>query len=80
MAEAPSDLQPAESGRRVDLSADGGTLAFSAAGAERVTRLYARRLDQFEVTPLRDTEGAINGPFLSPDEPELGRPNESGTS
>jgi eukaryotic-like serine/threonine-protein kinase len=47
------------------LTPDGRTLFF--VGSEGgVRRLYARRIDQWEATPIRGTEGAER-PFLSPD-------------
>jgi len=49
----------------VVLSPDGKTLFFVGSDGG-VTRLYARRIDQWEATPIRGTEGAER-PFLSPD-------------
>ncbi len=47
------------------LSPDGSTLVF--VGSENgTTRLYARRLDQWDAVPIRGTEGAER-PFFSPD-------------
>ena len=52
--------------RVVALSADGSRLAYTAN-----QRLYVRRMDQLEATPIRGTEGAPaaagRGPFFSPD-------------
>ncbi len=47
------------------ISPDGSRLAFVGVSAN-VKRLYLRRLDQLEVTPLAGTEDA-NSPFFSPD-------------
>jgi len=49
----------------IALSPDGSTLVF-AAGRNDSVRLYARRLDSFEVRPLPGTEGG-DSPFFSPD-------------
>jgi Tol biopolymer transport system component len=47
------------------ISADGKRLAYVAAESG-VAHLYTRRLDQFEVIPIPDSEGALF-PFFSPD-------------
>src|SRR5439155_25740561 len=49
----------------IDMSRDGRLLAF-AAQKDGVTRLYIRRLDQLQATPLAGTEGG-SGLFFSPD-------------
>jgi len=48
------------------LAPDGGALVFSASDSTHVSRLFLRRLDQFELVPLEGTEEAIF-PFWSPD-------------
>jgi serine/threonine-protein kinase len=53
-------------GPAVILSPDGGRLVFVSQGADRVPRLFTRRLDQPMATPLAKTEGAYT-PFFSPD-------------
>jgi len=58
-------------GGSVSLSPDGTTLAFVGVGAgDGVRRVYQRRLDQFEITPVRGTETA-NWCLFSPDGREL---------
>jgi serine/threonine-protein kinase len=47
------------------ISPDGRSLVYVAGGTAR-PRLYVRRLDRFEATPLAGTEGAFS-PFYSPD-------------
>ena len=47
------------------MSPDGQTLAFTARSSE-TSRLYVRRLDEWEPRVISDTEGAKN-PFFSPD-------------
>ncbi len=62
-----ADVTMAAMGSNVVLSPDGRVLAFagSAAPGER-PRLFVRRLDQLEASPLAGTEGARH-PFFSPD-------------
>ena len=48
------------------LSPDGSSLAFAAASADGVNRLYLRKRDDPEVKPLAGTEGAVD-PAFSPD-------------
>jgi serine/threonine-protein kinase len=62
---APVELS-ALFGTALALSPDGQTLAFVATDANRITRLYVRRLDELEATELTGTEGALS-PFFSPD-------------
>jgi Tol biopolymer transport system component len=50
----------------VALSADGSTLAFIAASADGIERLYVKKRDDPEVKPLAGTEGAMD-PAFSPD-------------
>jgi len=58
-------------GASVSLSPNGSTLAFISVGAgDGVRRVYQRRLDQFEITPVRGTESAVSCVF-SPDGREL---------
>ena len=64
--ELPTGVRPSGVGMRVVLSPDGQTLVFSATDAEGQSRLYVRRMGQFEVTAVRNTEGGSR-PFLSPD-------------
>ena len=55
-----------EVGTDVVLSLDGTRLVFVSRGADGVTRLNTRRLDQTVSTELPGTDGA-RGPFVSPD-------------
>jgi serine/threonine protein kinase/Tol biopolymer transport system component len=58
-------------GASVCLSPNGSTIAFVGVGAgDGVRRVYQRRLDQFEITPVRGTETASSCAF-SPDGREL---------
>src|SRR5690242_6380108 len=57
-------------GGRIALSADGRALAYIGP-AEGGTRLWLRRMDQVEATPIAGTEGASN-PFFSPDGNRVG--------
>jgi len=52
-------------------SADGQTLVYRGLGADGVPRLYRRGMDEFESTPINDTENA-SVPFLSPGDRWLG--------
>jgi Tol biopolymer transport system component len=66
-------------GASVSLSPDGSTLAFIGVGArDGIRRVYQRRLDQFEITPVRGTQSAVSCAF-SPDGREL-LVNDSDTS
>jgi hypothetical protein len=49
------------------ISPDGRNLAFLATGADNVSRLWVRSLENLESRPLEGTEGAINFPFWSLD-------------
>jgi hypothetical protein len=49
------------------ISPDGRNLAFLATGADNVSRLWVRSLENLESRPLQGTEGAVNFPFWSPD-------------
>ena len=49
------------------LSPDGRRIAFEAAGPDGRAVLWVRSLDALEARPLAGTEGAIAGPFWSPD-------------
>jgi serine/threonine protein kinase len=49
------------------ISPDGRSLAFLATGADNVSRLWVRSLENLESRPLQGTESAINFPFWSPD-------------
>jgi Tol biopolymer transport system component len=62
---APDTPISAYGAHRVVLSPDGSHLVF---GAEQggTPRLYMRSLDKLDVTPIRDSEGAVS-PFFSPD-------------
>ena len=57
-------------GARIALSPDGRALAYSGP-AEGGTRLWLRRIDQLDATPIAGTEGASN-PFFSPDGSRVG--------
>jgi eukaryotic-like serine/threonine-protein kinase len=65
-------LQPpnAAGGARIALSADGRALAYIGP-AEGGTRLWVRRMDQLDATPIAGTDGASN-PFFSPDGNRVG--------
>jgi serine/threonine-protein kinase len=63
--------QPAVSGGgRLALSPDGRSLVYSGPG-EGGSRLWLRRLDQLDATPIAGTEGA-SSPFFSPDGQRIG--------
>ena len=47
------------------ISPDGSAIVYAAAGDDRKTQLYLRRLEAFESTPITGTEGATS-PFFSP--------------
>ena len=66
----PSAGLSLSAGNVLAISPDARTLVFRATGAG-ASQLYRRRLDQFGVTPIRDTEGGAN-PFFSPDGEWLG--------
>jgi len=53
-------------GHRLALSPDGSRLALTLRGTDGKVRLYTRRLDQNQVTPLTGTDDA-SLPFFSPD-------------
>jgi Tol biopolymer transport system component len=57
--------------RRLALSPDGQRLAFTAAGPDRIIRLWVRRLDALTAQRLEGTEGAVY-PFWSPDSQYIG--------
>ncbi len=57
--------------RRLALSPDGQRLAFTAAGPDRIIRLWVRRLDALTAQRLEGTEGAVY-PFWSPDSRYIG--------
>ena len=65
-------LQPpvAAGGARIALSPDGRALVYVGPG-EGGSRLWLRRLDQLDATPVSGTEGASN-PFFSPDGQRIG--------
>jgi Tol biopolymer transport system component len=54
----------------LDISPDGGTLVYVGSSAGTI-RLFARKLDSFDVQPLMGTEGALH-PFFSPDGRSVG--------
>jgi Tol biopolymer transport system component len=62
---------------RFALSPDGHTIAFVARGADRVPRIYLRRIDSAEAQPLAGTEQGDN-PFWSPDSRALGFSRDGG--
>jgi Tol biopolymer transport system component len=49
------------------ISPDGRNLAFLAAGADNVSRLWIRSLEKLEPRPFEGTEGAVNFVFWSPE-------------
>ena len=55
----------------IALSPDGTKLAYIARVEENRTQLYFRNLDQFEGSPLPETDGAVM-PFFSPDGTSIG--------
>jgi serine/threonine-protein kinase len=57
-------------GARIALSPDGRALVYSGPG-EGGTRLWLRRIDQLDATPIAGTEGAAS-PFFSPDGQRIG--------
>jgi Tol biopolymer transport system component len=58
---------------RFTVSPDGRWIAFTAAGADGVRRLWVRAVDSLEMHPLRGTEGADpSPPFWSPDSRFIG--------
>jgi len=57
-------------GARIALSPDGRALVYSGPG-DGGTRLWLRRLDQLDATPIAGTEGAAS-PFFSPDGQRVG--------
>jgi eukaryotic-like serine/threonine-protein kinase len=65
-------LQPPapSGGGRIALSPDGRALVYSGPG-EGGTRLWLRRLDQLDATPIAGTEAA-SSPFFSPDGQRIG--------
>jgi serine/threonine-protein kinase len=65
-------LQPplGAGGARIALSPDGRALVYSGPG-EGGTRLWLRRIDQLDATPIGGTEGA-GTPFFSPDGQRIG--------
>ncbi len=65
-------LQPPNpaGGARIALSPDGRAMAYIGP-AESGTRLWLRRIDQLDATPIAGTEGASN-PFFSPDGRRVG--------
>jgi eukaryotic-like serine/threonine-protein kinase len=69
---ASQALQPpnASGGARIALSDDGRALAYIGP-AEGGTRLWLRRIDQLDATPIAGTEGASH-PFFSPDGSRVG--------
>jgi Tol biopolymer transport system component len=53
-------------GTHIAVAPDGRQVAFVAAAAGRLTRLWLRRLDELQARPLEGTENAVS-PFWSPD-------------
>ena len=58
-------------GTHIAVAPDGRQVAFVAAAAGRLTRLWLRRLDELQARPLEGTENAVS-PFWSPDGRYLG--------
>jgi serine/threonine-protein kinase len=76
--QAPEALQPiGQSGGRVAISPDGRRLVYLGHG-EGGTRLWLRRLDQLDATPISGTEGGVS-PFFSPDGRQIGFINRGRT-
>ncbi len=63
---SPGDILPND---RLAISPDGTKIIYGATTAG-VTKLYLRKIDQIEATPIDNTEDAL-GPFVSPDSREL---------
>jgi Tol biopolymer transport system component/tRNA A-37 threonylcarbamoyl transferase component Bud32 len=65
-------MQPplATGGARITLSPDGRALVYSGPG-DGGNRLWLRRIDQLDATPISGTEGAAS-PFFSPDGQRIG--------
>ena len=53
------------------ITPDGSAIVYAAAGDDRKTQLYLRKLGSFESTPIGDTEEG-NSPFISPNGEWLG--------
>jgi eukaryotic-like serine/threonine-protein kinase len=62
---------PNNSTEPVAITPDGSAIVYAAAGDDRKTQLYLRKLSSFEGTPIPGTEGA-GSPFFSPDGQWLG--------
>jgi Tol biopolymer transport system component len=54
----------------LDLSADGSLMVYVGVGDPGSWQLWARRFDELDATPIRDTEGALR-PAISPDAQEV---------
>ncbi len=75
---ASEALQPiGQSGGRVAISPDGRRLVYLGPGGGG-TRLWLRRLDQLDATPISGTEGGTS-PFFSPDGRQIGFINRGRT-
>jgi hypothetical protein len=59
------------SGSAIAVSADGSMLVFAGADSAGVQRLWVKRADEVDASPVAGTEGGFS-PFLSPDGAELG--------
>jgi serine/threonine-protein kinase len=65
----PAEQELAGAGH-FDLSADGALTVYQGPGTGGISRLWERRWDALDATPIRDTDGA-NGPAISPDGREV---------
>ncbi len=66
----PGNVLAGDEAPVVDVARDGSLVVFEADGASG-RRLFLRRLDRVEATPVEGTEGAVE-PFLSPDNRWIG--------
>src|SRR5262245_14722261 len=64
-------IMPKESSEPMAITPDGSAIVYVAAGDDRKTQLYLRKLDSFQSTPIAGTEDG-NTPFFSPNGEWLG--------
>ena len=75
VASPPGTVRPVGTGFAV--SPDGESFAFTATGADGVSRIFVRRIDSTEAQALAGTDRATD-PFWSPDSRSLGFARETG--